>query len=1048
MKDILTEIENLKSEYVKKPTIEVLSKLRGIMAAAQDANEASEGFRNLLTQLYPDNAHFIYELLQNAQDANKDSDEPSTVRFSLSKNKLEFEHNGVKLFDIKDVDAITGFGVSTKIDDKTNIGKFGVGFKSVFTITDRPEIFSGDYNFAIERLFIPIPLADESSNKSANIISRFIFPFNNPLKAVKDIEHELRGLGNETMLFLKNINKIEYLLPDEKTPGYIKRIENDDGFVKIIVDTPNEKENVYYWLKYEKIVSIRDAEDEYVDCQIAIAFKVEKKFTREKSFEWRIIPTNPWPGNVFIYFPAAKENSGLRFLINAPFASTVARDSIRDCEENERLCDAIAELVAESLVDIKNRELLTMDFLAVLPNAEDELEDRYKSIREKIVSAFQDEALVPTKSGQYAASKDLFRGPARINEVIDDDDLSLLTGNSIPLWAKNPQQRDSSREDQFLKSLRIAGWGYRELNSVFSPDNVEEKIKIENWLLSKSDQWLMRLYALLYYSYNEYDLYVDGSLRIVRTMSNNHVKASDSYFPPKNGGLLPEKINFVKPDVYDVGKATERKNDARNFLISINVKEYTEGEKRKLRIIKKSRKYLTLNPNVTIEQHLKDIVQFVEYEDIKELLDGKYFILDENEKYCLPNTLSTPTIYELLNNAGVISEYKKTCLSHIYSKLDRKIYDRFIRLIGEMGTITKLEVEDVSRYYNQLDYSIRNIEKIILALPQRNDKTHFSKLIWDAIIECKISRAEFQYSRPDGRYNFTRRKDPNRQDLPSTIIKVLSTNAWVPDVNGKLYMPQDISIENLHKDFLVPKSSRLLDALKLGENARIAQERYDTNRLTEQQEVKKREDAVTLLGVEQKDIEAIKQAKEEGIDVTIVLSEAITKLRKLKRPVFPEHTVNNPERRSAKVAQNYSNSEEIAYKKRERSVRTSSPSIDPKIMLRDEYTNEDGKMVCQICKDEMPFKGRDGKHYFESVEVFCINNEVEQNHLALCPLCAAKYKEFVKRDEKVWKEFTNAFYGSDDCEIPLLLGDEETSIRFTELHMHDLKTILLQDSQN
>ena len=50
-------------------TIEALSaKRRNYIEAARD-NGFEEGLRTLLADLYPDNAHFIYELLQNAEDA-------------------------------------------------------------------------------------------------------------------------------------------------------------------------------------------------------------------------------------------------------------------------------------------------------------------------------------------------------------------------------------------------------------------------------------------------------------------------------------------------------------------------------------------------------------------------------------------------------------------------------------------------------------------------------------------------------------------------------------------------------------------------------------------------------------------------------------------------------------------------------------------------------------------------------------------------------------------------------------------------------------------
>jgi len=62
------------------------------------------GINNLLTELYPDNAHFIYELLQNAEDTGA-----TEVNFKLSKNELEFLHNG-KSFNVKD-----GLAISTWI---------------------------------------------------------------------------------------------------------------------------------------------------------------------------------------------------------------------------------------------------------------------------------------------------------------------------------------------------------------------------------------------------------------------------------------------------------------------------------------------------------------------------------------------------------------------------------------------------------------------------------------------------------------------------------------------------------------------------------------------------------------------------------------------------------------------------------------------------------------------------------------------------------------------------------------------------------------------
>ena len=93
----------------------------------------------------------------------------------------------------------------------------------------------------------------------------------------------------------------------------------------------------------------------------------------------------------------------------------------------------------------------------------------------------------------------------------------------------------------------------------------------------------------------------------------------------------------------------------------------------------------------------------------------------------------------------------------------------------------------------------------------------------------------------------------------------------------------------------------------------------------------------------------------------------------------------------------------------------------------------------------MPFKKRNGEYYFERVEALSkdyFTKEHEAQFLALCPLCAAMYKEFVKRDEDAMKELHRVLKDSDDLKVRLNLGELETSIRFVQTHRQDMQTIL------
>ncbi len=90
-------------------------------------------------------------------------------------------------------------------------------------------------------------------------------------------------------------------------------------------------------------------------------------------------------------------------------------------------------------------------------------------------------------------------------------------------------------------------------------------------------------------------------------------------------------------------------------------------------------------------------------------------------------------------------------------------------------------------------------------------------------------------------------------------------------------------------------------------------------------------------------------------------------------------------------------------------------------------------------------KKRDGKYYFEAVEALSndyFSKEHEAQFLAMCPLCAAMYKEFVKRDENAMKDLNYALKNSKGFEVPLNLGEIKTSIRFVESHWQDIKTIM------
>jgi hypothetical protein len=159
--------------------------------------------------------------------------------------------------------------------------------------------------------------------------------------------------------------------------------------------------------------------------------------------------------------------------------------------------------------------------------------------------------------------------------------------------------------------------------------------------------------------------------------------------------------------------------------------------------------------------------------------------------------------------------------------------------------------------------------------------------------------------------------------------------------------------------------------------------------------------------------------------------------------IFPTRPSADPERREQKIIEKYKKAPQKKYEKVPQSNRTTGNTIDPKTWLNETYKNDSGELICQICKKEMPFKKRDEHYYFEAVEILKdFNREMEELHIALCPLCAAMYNEFVKLDESAMRDLYHALKNSVEPEVSLNLGDLKTSIRFVESHHQDIKTIL------
>jgi hypothetical protein len=556
-----------------------LQKKRRGWVDANEENDFEDGIKNLLTELYPDNAHFIFELLQNAEDAriklNPKSKGAEKVCFLLKEDSLTFQHNGEGLFTLDNIVGITGIGSSpTKSDDPTAIGKFGVGFKAVFAYTNTPEIHSGDFHFRICDLVVPVTEGVKQSLANPEE-TRFIFPFDNPTKktattAVQEISEGLRAIGDNTLLFLSHIRKIDYELPDGAL-GSLERINHPNGHVEIHTIHPYEDATVSHWLHFYKDVEVTD-DTKLKSCRIAIAYQLKQDIDKtKKKLPWKIVSADGG-GKVCIYFPATEENSNLRFHLHAPFASTVARDVVRkegNVKANLELRDHIAELVADSLSVIRDQGLLNRSFLDVVPNNNDTIPEFYQPIRDEIWTALRSEPLIPTHTGSFDAGEKLYHAiDNNLKKLLNGSDLACFENRigEVLNWCVDVPEALRSRIG--VKTINTAYFISKLINPPFI---------LSNWLELKENVWMQQFYSYL----QPYGSQLKNT-SLVRLNNGLHVLASEAYFT--SDGFDDANFPTVCASTYESGDNEEQDElkKACEFLKDIGVLEITESDKIKL----------------------------------------------------------------------------------------------------------------------------------------------------------------------------------------------------------------------------------------------------------------------------------------------------------------------------------------------------------------------------------------------------------------------------------------------------------------------------------
>jgi len=360
-----------------------MSNIADRVRTAQDKDGMLRRALERIIQLYTDKSHFVYELLQNAEDA-----EATSIRFIQHSDRLEVLHDG-KPFTSANLQGICDIGKSDKVDNLNQIGEFGVGFKSVFGICDTVRLYSEPAHYRGEMVGDAVPFAVKikdftrpgdipTEEMPRTYTTRFVFPFAvghtysgfKTLPALVDtLARKLQNLGITTLLFMNHLELIEYQIETEDEPitgEYLleKQMINDHcslvsalGVSEKEKSDPENTEMISY-LKFSRKL------ERYPLRTVDIAFPIKE----ENGVYQCVKAPNPY---VSVYFPTETE-SKLDFIVQGPFRTTPNRSSIpSDDADNIYLAGEAATLLRESVLELKANGRLSMSFVKALPIDED-----------------------------------------------------------------------------------------------------------------------------------------------------------------------------------------------------------------------------------------------------------------------------------------------------------------------------------------------------------------------------------------------------------------------------------------------------------------------------------------------------------------------------------------------------------------------------------------------------------------------------------------------------------------------------------------------------
>ncbi|XP_043571064.1 protein NO VEIN isoform X1 [Chiloscyllium plagiosum] len=415
-------------------------------------NRLGRSLERLSTELYSKDTHFVLELIQNADDNSypPSSDSSPSLLFVVEKECIILLNNECG-FQEKHIRAICDVGCSTKGKHEYGyIGQKGIGFKSVFKVTDTPEIHSNGFHICFNKHsgpmgYIlphwiddtrPVNLMGTEAEK-IRWTTKIVLPFKSQNQQAQNLFHDI---DPSLLLFLHRLRSITVINKVKAQDFWVSRQDFNNNILEVKHKTGTDR-----WLVIKKILDARKIKDNVELTELALAFKLN---TEKQKLAVRCLPEKQ---PVFAFLPL--RSFGFRFIIQGDFDIPSSREDIdRDSLWNQWLRCEIPQLFLEAMETFKNHPNFKgleglCHFLQFLP-LPDEILDFFQPVAGQIIQLLKAQTCLPTienKDGKIEyrlPSQTAITHDALVREVITPEllqkHLNLAYLNPVLQSALNP----------------------------------------------------------------------------------------------------------------------------------------------------------------------------------------------------------------------------------------------------------------------------------------------------------------------------------------------------------------------------------------------------------------------------------------------------------------------------------------------------------------------------------------------------------------------------------------------------------------------------------